>query len=472
MDKENKKIDINNFFDRTEEISDIAGRALQQSDLNASAIRANKSIIESLSITIEAMKTEIRDIANYIVIENKMEKQKRDIEKKIEKDRKEDEKFEAEDEKEKKEIRDKLLAMGKPIPKETKRGAADPVEQAKGGGSFLGGLLKAIAIGGLAALALPLVPVIAPLLLKAMAVGIAVIAGGLLIKKLAEITPQIYKTVKDGLAAGFKKIGESITALRENVVKLGKQVGAFASKKFKQTLNLGKRVFGGIADFATGGIFDFDKKGDSKFDKFRQENIIDPVKKGVEGAVGDLRERGVKGVAAGIADTFTGGVFDFDKRGDSKINKGQQKLFEKGKETISDTTEKVKNRVGDAFEKGKDAVFNIGDAITDDEGKPKGVFRNLAGVIDFATGGRFDLDKRGSSTSDNISPLGRVINAMIPSQTNKVNPRVATSPSNTSEVIIRSTSSTIPFIRTVKNQFLSTSPTVNKLPPEVARLIR
>ena len=458
MDKENKKIDINNFFDRTEEISDIAGRALQQSDLNASAIRANKSIIESLSITIEAMKTEIRDIANYIVIENKMEKQKRDIEKKIEKDRKEDEKFEAEDEKEKKEIRDKLLAMGKPIPKETKRGAADPVEQAKGGGSFLGGLLKAIAIGGLAALALPLVPVIAPLLLKAMAVGIAVIAGGLLIKKLAEITPQIYKTVKDGLAAGFKKISETVSALKENVVELGKQVGAFASKKFKQTLNLGKRVFGGIADFATGGIFDFDKKGDSKFDKFRQENIIDPVKKGVEGAVGDLRERGFKGVIGGIADSVTGGIFDFDKRGDSKFDEFRQENF------IDPVSEK--------FKEAKDAVFNIGDAITDDEGKPKGVFRNLAGVIDFATGGRFDLDKRGSSTSDNISPLGRVINAMIPSQTNKVNPRVATSPSNTSEVIIRSTSSTIPFIRTVKNQFLSTSPTVNKLPPEVARLIR
>ena len=458
MAEENKKININSFFDRVEEVDMVAGNALRQVNLNANAIQANKTLINSLSVTIEAMRTEIRDIANYIVIENKLER-----------DREKDRELEAEDARQKQEMTERALAAGQ---QDRKGAPGEPAEKAGGaGGGFLSGLLGAIAAGGLIKLALPLVPIIAPLLLKAMAVGIGVIALGLLGKKLAEVIPQIYKTVKDGLAAGFKKIGESITALRENVVKLGKQVGAFASKKFKQTLNLGKRVFGGIADFATGGIFDFDKKGDSKFDKFRQENFIDPVKKGVEGAVGDLRERGVKGVAAGIADTFTGGVFDFDKRGDSKINKGQQKLFEKGKETISDTTEKVKNRVGDAFEKGKDAVFNIGDAITDDEGKPKGIFRGLAGALDFATGGRFDLDKRGSSVTDEASPLGQVIKAVSPPKIDSSSFAPAKGP-NTSQVVIRSTSPSIPFIKTVKNQYLSTNPGTNKLPPEIARLIQ
>ena len=86
MDEENKKINIDSFFNRVEEVSQVAGNALKQSNLNTSAIQANKTLINSLSITIEAMKTEIRDIANYIVIEKKLEK---DIE--------EDRKLEAED---------------------------------------------------------------------------------------------------------------------------------------------------------------------------------------------------------------------------------------------------------------------------------------------------------------------------------------------------------------------------------------
>ena len=74
MDEENKKINIDSFFNRVEEVSQVAGNALKQSNLNTSAIQANKTLINSLSITIETMKTEIRDIANYIVIEKKLEK--------------------------------------------------------------------------------------------------------------------------------------------------------------------------------------------------------------------------------------------------------------------------------------------------------------------------------------------------------------------------------------------------------------
>ena len=286
MAEENKKINIDSFFDRVEEVDRVASNALRQVNLNANAIQANKTLINSLSVTIEAMRTEIRDIANYIVIENKLERDK-------EKDRE----LEAEDARQKQEMTERALAAGQQGPK----GApGEPASEKAGGagGGFLSGLLGAIAAGGLIKLALPLVGLMAPLLLKAMAVGIGVIALGLLGKKLAEVIPQIYKTVKDGLAAGFKKIGDSVTALRENVVKLGKQVGAFASKKFKQTLNLGKRVFGGIADFATGGIFDFDKKGDTKFQDFQQSAF--EKSKETFGVVGEKIEEGRKNILKGI----------------------------------------------------------------------------------------------------------------------------------------------------------------------------
>ena len=50
------------------------------------AINANKTLIDSISVSIEAMKTDIRDIANFIVIERK-----------IEKDQREDRRFEEQD---------------------------------------------------------------------------------------------------------------------------------------------------------------------------------------------------------------------------------------------------------------------------------------------------------------------------------------------------------------------------------------
>ena len=448
MAEENKKINIDSFFDRVEEVDRVASNALRQVNLNANAIQANKTLINSLSVTIEAMRTEIRDIANYIVIENKLERDK-------EKDRE----LEAEDARQKQEMTERALAAGQQGPK----GAPGEPAPEKGGagGGFLSGLLGAIAAGGLIKLALPLVPIIAPLLLKAMAAGILLLAGGLITVAVAKLLPKVGKLIADGLSAGFKKISETVSALKENVVKLGKQVGAFASKKFKQTLNLGKRVIGGIADFATGGVFDFDKKGKSITDNL---SITGFATKGVKGAVDDIKERGIKGTAAGIADTLTGGVFDFDKKGESGIG---QKVAKAG-------FEKTKEVVGNVFDTGKDAILNARDAITDvtdDEGKPKGIFRGLAGAADFVTGGRFDLDKRGSSPTDNASPLGQVINAVSPPKVDNSSFAPAQRP-NTSQVIIRPTATSIPFIRAVKNQYLSTNPNTNKLPPEIARMIQ
>ena len=50
MAEENKKININSFFKRTEEVGGMAGKALQNSELNASAIQANKTLINIIQI--------------------------------------------------------------------------------------------------------------------------------------------------------------------------------------------------------------------------------------------------------------------------------------------------------------------------------------------------------------------------------------------------------------------------------------
>ena len=184
MDEENKKINIDSFFNRIEEVDQVAGKALKKSNLNANAIEANKTLIDSLSLTIETMKTEIRDIANYIIIERKLEK-----------DAEEDRKLELEDAEQKKSMTDRALALAQPTSE--KNSIAPQSGSEGGGGGFLSGLLGA---AGLITLAKPLVPVIAPLLLKAMAAGISAIVGGVLLKKFM---PAIKKQIKNLSAVSY-----------------------------------------------------------------------------------------------------------------------------------------------------------------------------------------------------------------------------------------------------------------------------
>ena len=126
----------------------------------------------------------------------------------------------------------------------------------------------------------------------------------------------------------------------------GKKKGKGQDSSLKGEKRGFKGVVGGVADSLTGGFFNFDKKGNTKLQDFAQ----------------------------GTADTLTGGIFDFDEKGDSKIQ-----------------------RVGKGF---IDALS--GNVLDFDKkgGKPSGVMRNLTGMADFFTANMFDLDQRGSLFGD------------------------------------------------------------------------
>ena len=102
-----------------------------------------------------------------------------------------------------------------------------------------------------------------------------------------------------------------------------------------------KGIIGGVADSLTGGFFDFDKKGNNKFQDFQQ----------------------------GTADTLTGGVFDFDKKGSNKLQRFQQGF-----------ADAMTGNLTDFDRKGGETV---------------GATRTVTGMADFFTGNMFDLDKRG-----------------------------------------------------------------------------
>ena len=91
----------------------------------------------------------------------------------------------------------------------------------------------------------------------------------------------------------------------------------------------------------TGGFFDFDKKGDTKLQDFQQ----------------------------GTADTLTGGIFDFDEKGSNKLQRFQQGFMDAMTGNLTDFDRKG--------------------------GKTVGPTRVATGLLDFVTGNMFDLDKRG-----------------------------------------------------------------------------
>ena len=78
MDEEQpkKKITLSNFFESIQSVDETANRALKKTDSNLGVINNNKSLIEALSKSFDVIKTEIKEIKEYITIEKDLEKDK------------------------------------------------------------------------------------------------------------------------------------------------------------------------------------------------------------------------------------------------------------------------------------------------------------------------------------------------------------------------------------------------------------
>ena len=128
-----------------------------------------------------------------------------------------------------------------------------------------------------------------------------------------------------------------------------------------------KGIIGGVADSLTGGFFDFDKRGNTKLQDFAQ-GTADTL----TGGFFDFDKKGdtkLQDFAQGTADTLTGGIFDFDEKGSTKLQRFGQGL-----------TDAITGNLTDFDRKG---------------GKTVGPTRAVTGIADFLTGNLFDLDKRG-----------------------------------------------------------------------------
>jgi len=507
MDEEqqqsNKKIDLDSFFNRVDQVEGVANKALKTANSNLGAINANKTLISSLSVSIEAMKTQIRDIANYIIVERKLEK-----------DKEEDRKFEEEDAKQKKDMDERLKNIQ---PADGATGAPGPVgsdgtDGTSGGGGlggFLGGILKVVAGLGIGAGFLALAPYIVP----------AVLAGGggilltLLLKKILPKVGEFFSNQAKKLKESFDKFSENLnkkfTAMRESFMKNFNALKDKVTNIAKAGLEKTKRGIAGAADFLTGGVFDFDKKGDSESDKISPTGNLfrlgKEAVKGVKNISENIKESGLaqtaKNIAksgietvSNVATSTRDKVVETASKAKQKIEEGREIVNEAKDKTISTVTETFKessealknatdkgkeiakdniNVIKEKFEDVKEKSLNILDPekrivtkaketvvekVTDV--KERGILGVLGGIADKVTGDRFDFDQQGKT------------NEMNPMFEKGRSPRRKVTPSQVSDAEIKTTLTPIDFVRTLNNEYLSVNPMRNKLSPDIARMIQ
>ena len=140
-------------------------------------------------------------------------------------------------------------------------------------------------------------------------------------------------------------------------------------------------------------------------------------------------------------------------------------VSKKVKEVATDSTNVIKEKFEDVKEKSLNildpekrivtkAKETVVEKVTDV--KERGILGVLGGIADKITGDRFDFDQQGE--------------VVLPEKFRT--PRQKVAPSQVSEAEIKTTLSPIPFVKSLKNQYLSISPSRNQLPPEIARMIQ
>ena len=197
LEQPSSKINVGSFFERVDSVDRVANRALSRANANLGIINNQQLIIQSLSVSIEAMETKIRDIANYIIIE-----------KKAEKDAADDRRLEQEDKEQKRSMLDRAL-KGDPGP-QGEPGKPAEQQQQGGGESFLGGLLKGLATLGITAFTLKYIgPVLLPKLLLLAKTKLIPIIGTALKGAFTKLASFLGATLK-GLVAKIPVVGKAL----------------------------------------------------------------------------------------------------------------------------------------------------------------------------------------------------------------------------------------------------------------------
>ena len=469
LEQPSSKINLGSFFERVDSVEKVADNALSRANANLGIISNQKLIINSLSVTIEAMETKIRDIANYIIIEKKLEK---DVE--------EDRLLEEQDRLQKQAMVDRSTTiMGEPGPQGE---PGKPAEQQQGGGSsLLGALLKL----GATSFAIKYIgPVILPKLL-------------LLAK--TKLIPLIGTALKSGFVKLAALIGKVITGLVSKIPLVGKALAGSAL-----FTGVGSAIIG-IGNFISNALGGKDEGESSVVDSnvgmtdstvetgmtdTMQEKDLVPAVPAESFSEYQNRTRNKRG--GGAKKEEESKKRTITKEQIIKMSKDYKALVEKGKtdEPLTRTEEFERDRLRIILDKigveTRDLTIMGGATIEDvnksilqvnPNAKEAPRFGDVGGLIEFENKNK-DLDLSSNNVDGDmtqaIAKTNERIDNLIGAENKEQNNGnlVSANKPNVTEATLKLAAAPLPFVKVIKNNQLSTSPkSYNGLPPEIAAMI-
>ena len=462
LEKPSSKINLGSFFERIDSVEKVADNALTKSNVNFSVINNQKLLINSINVSIEAMETKIRDIANYIIVE-----------KKVEKDAEQDRLLEQEDKEQKKSMLERALAVGERGPKGD---PGKPAEQQQGGGgSFLGGLLKGLATLGISAFALKYIgPVLLPKLL-------------LLAK--TKLIPIIGTALKGGFVKLAALLGKVITGLVAKIPFIGKALAGSAL-----FTGVGAAIIG-IGNFISNALSGKGGGGGAVTDS--NVNITDST---VDTGMTDTLEKKDLVPAESFSEyrNRTGNVESEEEEVKSESNNINVKQefkegsfeFSSSKEgNVTNINEKMEGVTRFDMKEGKAYIFGqevsmddymeyINTPRLERQSKIKEILSRyeVNKVEPVKNNVNIEVQKKDKDLSL-LDDTNRRVDNIISSTTDEGNKDqntgtlVQAETPQVAEADIKPTEAPMPFFRVIKNPHIANSPKDNKLPPEILRMI-
>ena len=477
LEQPSSKINLGSFFERVDSVEKVANNALSRANANLGIISNQKLIINSLSVTIEAMETKIRDIANYIIIEKKLEK---DVE--------EDRALEEQDRLQKQAMVERATTiMGEPGP----QGEPGQPEEKKQGSSLLGTLLRL----GIGAFTLKFIwPAILPLaggllkgalakfamfsigglgtILKGMLIGTL---GGLGIFGLGKMFTNLANSIKDRfdkVAEGSKniinnfKFGKDGSVDGPDKVEVGGEGGKEVEKEnlvngdesMKNTLIKKDLIKGKPIRNRRGRIIGYEKVEKPVDKKINTE--INEEEEEFELEVKELKDSKVP------MKTTVNPDGSITSEGSGQLIGGE--LFTPGQPMTEEQKLNIEMglKMGNTYSEEVMESYNMEAVKSEKSINPviESDNKNLDLSSDNIDG---DITQAIAKTNERIDNL---IGAENKEQNN--GNLVSANKPNVTEATLKLAAAPLPFVKVIKNNQLSTSPkSYNGLPPEIAAMI-
>ena len=456
LEQPSSKINLGSFFERVDSVEKVANNALSRTNANLGIINNQKLIINSLSVTIEAMETKIRDIANYIIIEKKLEK---DVE--------EDRLLEEQDRLQKQAMVERATTiMGEPGPQGE---PGQPAEKQKGS-SLLGTLLR-LGIGAFA------IKFLWPAILPALK---GVLAG--VLKGVFSWTGLKLAALLGGIIGSIPLIGKFGPKIKDGIVDTFSGISSWVENLVK-----GVDKDGRVSDGAGGGT--------GNPTNVRGSGQRQPLLEGDESMRDTLSEKDLM-VTPGTR------IDEYGAEGGGEPSSGDLSMFDEEEENKFEVIEGQQNITADQLER-EIAAYETKIEKMEAEGKNEEMIEferekmemKKQTLLDMKSGlpvdaktkyrivepiksGTEELDLSSNNVDGDMTQAIAKTNERIDNliggenvEQNNGNLVSANKP-NVTEATLKLASAPLPFVKVIKNNQLSTSPkSYNGLPPEIAAMI-